>query len=583
MFKPLAAAASVLAGACLVAPVALSQAFESTGLGEIDPWGVGTLSRADGALPVTLWDGSRAEDLEPLLARINARNVTPVTRDLLTRMLLSPARSPEGDADALLAQRLRLVWELGEIEAYAELAGRLPEMGDGELRSASTAQTEQEFARGNLASACSAVRSASQNDAYSLQARATCFALERNFSSADLAIELSQEFDADNQWLIRAINALRTLPEDPEERAEADLPPASFETGQAIAISLDAGFPYEARDIRLMNPGFARVVALRKDVSRALRIEAAKRAAFAGLMTADELRNAYRLEPVPEADIPESETTEEDAAQSDDAEAAVEDDEEAEAEENTVNAPVDPLDEALQLAADPDAEAEEVVQAMRRALMLAQSSQSRFALTAGVLAPDLAKMDDVTALGENAELFALAGFAAGDPQLSAKFQEAPDIEGGPDEDPYLQAWLNALRVVTGADSSAESVRVASANLADRSSDETELSSVRMMQYLLIFGDTLSADANGFIAGDAGDRLNDGTAIAPKDQFLIASGLNGEGAGEGLLRLISVLGNEPEKLRSADLAFALSALMANGFENEARAIALENLAYQKPVK
>ena len=115
MFRHLAVSALASVGLACLAPSGFSQgALQSTGLGEIDPWGIGAISRAEGALPVTLWQGSEAEILRPLLTRINVRGLTPVTRDLLTRTLLSPSRAPTGEgSDELMAERMRLIWELG--------------------------------------------------------------------------------------------------------------------------------------------------------------------------------------------------------------------------------------------------------------------------------------------------------------------------------------------------------------------------------------------------------------------------------------------------------------------------------------
>ncbi|MAP94904.1 MAG: hypothetical protein CMK07_08135 [Ponticaulis sp.] len=568
-FKQLVSAIGLSVGLGVMALPSQAQ-FESTGLGEIDSWGIGGLSQADGALPVTLWQNSSAETLEPLFARINPRGLTPTTRDLLTRILLSPSRAPTGEkADRLMQQRMRLIWELGELDAYVDIARQLPEQEN--VKSGTHAQIETQFLKGNFASACSQARSVAETSAFMFQARATCFALENNFDSTDLAMELGQEFEASDPWLIRAFSAMRTMPENPEERDEDELPAANFSTGITTALSLEAGFPVELDEISGTNPGIARQVALRDGVPRDVRIAMARLAAFAGLMTAEELRNAYRLDPEP---LPEPE------AEPDEPSEVVE--EVDEPPELTLRDPVDPLDEALQTAFHPDATPEEIVRAARRALILVQSDPSRFSITAGVLTPVITRFRDPEAIGDNSEFFAIAAFAAGEVSLANRIQTMSLREGGPEENPYFQAWLDGLKVVTGADRSPASSRTVSDRLAEHTPSGGRSKALQMMLTFMTFDLPISPGAHEFAAGPSGDLISTGTSVSGKDMFLIESGMASSSYGEAFLRIIRVVGQRPDTVQALDMAALISLLQDAGYDAEARTLALEALAFQKPV-
>lgn len=578
MFKRVAISAIASVGLALVQPAAIAQStFQSTGLGEIDPWGIGSISRADGALPVTMWRGSEDKTLKQLMERINTQGLTPVGRKLLTRILLSPSQAPVGsEDDSLLGERMRLIWSLGELEAYIEIANRL--QGSKSFMSGNTAAIELEFVRGNNASACSAVRANTGVSSYLFRARAVCFALEGDYSSADLALELGQEVDEMDPWIRSAINTLRSLPEDPEALAKVKLPAANLSYGLAIALSMEGNFPVDDTQLAIINPGFAREIYRRKDIDRKLRIDMADRAGLSGLLTPDQVRTAYRLDPVqlpPQAQAermtlpgttpvnpPETEAAEEEP-------------------EDLTNAPVNPLDEALQLAADRSAEKADIVRALRRVLLLSQSNLAQYQLTASILLPELNQLRDIEAIGDNSEFFALAALAAGNNGLANRLQRIPDIEGGPDENTYLQAWLNGVRVVNGSDRSTASSRTVSAILAEEAPSSAHPQTAKMMNVFLTFNGALSSEAVQFLSGAPGDTLSNGNSLTPKERLLMLANLKAGSQGEALLRVIRALGQSPHSLNSVDLNVILQLLASNGFETEARQIALEGLNYQRP--
>ncbi|MAI90959.1 hypothetical protein [Ponticaulis sp.] len=560
MFKHALIAATALGGLMVAAPMASSQAmFESTGLGDIDPWGVGTLSQADGAFPLTLWQGSEAEDLLPVLMRIDARSLTPVSRDILRRVLLSSSRAPEGEgADQLLAQRIRLIWALGELDAYAELARQLPQI-DG-IPTSLEAQTELSLIRGNLASACSSVRSASQSTPYMFAARATCFALEGNFSSANLALELGAEMGNIDPWVVTAIGALQTLPAEPTPRDLRRLPSANFTSGLSTALSLAGSFPVSDATLEAMNPGIALELAQRSDTSRALRINSADIAAYAGLMSVDARRRAYRTDPVPTVPPNEDGTPGE--------------------VDETINAPVNLMDEALQMANDRGSEEADRVDIYRRVLTLSGADTEKYTADAGLLVQHLSRLRDLDALSNNGEFFALAAFAAGDARQSSRFQRVVEIEGGPQPDLFLQSWLDAMRILTGMDTSAESARLVSTRLAQVGEDTRAAQVSEMLYTMLLQEHPISPVARDFLTGDAGSTLSEGNAVDIQSRILLRSAFTSGATGEALIQLISILGARPDMITPEDLGDVLQLLEAEGFTDVAEALAIEALNYQQ---
>lgn len=564
-----------LSAALMVPPANAQGSFESSGLGELessglgmlDPWGVGPLSRADGAMSLSQWQDSDIEVLTGLFNGLRTDTLTPVTRDLLRRVLLSSSRRPAGEgADELLVQRMFLIRELGELGAYISIMEQLPET-DG-LMSAHSARIDLQLLRGNLASACSTVRQTGGSEPYIFRARAGCFALEGNFSAADLALELGTDFGAADPWLSEAINAVRVLPEKPTERQLAQLPAANFASGLNTAISLEFGLPISEDAASAINPGFAAELISRSDIPRNLRIPLADRAAAAGLLSPEHVRRAYRLDPLPlrpttnpDSDEPLNEDQDADAV--------------------TINTPVNALDEVLQIASIPSTEELDIVRGIQAALRASAETPEHFASAAAVLLPLMDGLRSLKAIGDNSELFALAAFAAGDQRMSDRFQRLVEIEGGPQGDPFMQAWLDGLRIVSGADPAPASARLVSARLADAARGPERVSAARMMAVFMALDLPLSPEARGFLSDNTGNLLNVGRDVDPREKALLRAALISDSTGEAFLRVIATTTPRPERVQADALINLLILLIDQGFESEARALALEALNFQNP--
>ena len=560
-----------LSAALLVVPASAQGSFESSGLGELessglgmlDPWGVGPLSRADGAMSLSQWQDSDVEVLTGLFNNIRTETLTPVTRDLLRRVLLSSSRRPAGEgSDELLVQRLFLIRELGELGAYISIMEQLPET-EG-LMSAHSARIDLQLLRGNLASACSTVRQTGGSEPYIFRARAGCFALEGNFSAADLALELGTDFGAADPWLSEAINAVRVLPPEPTERQLSRLPNANFASGLNAAISLEFGLPIADDVTATLNPGFAAELISRSDLPRSLRIPFADRAAAAGMLSPEQVRRAYRLDP-----LPLRPTTDPDSDEPSDDDAVV------------INTPVNALDEVLQIASIPSTEEIDIVRGVRTALVSSAGTPEQFASTAGILLPLMDGLRSLKAIGNNSELFALAAFAAGDQRMADRFQRLVEIEGGPEGDAFMQAWLDGLRIVSGADPAPASARIVSARLAEAARGPQRISAARMMAVFMALDLPLSPEARGFLSDNTGSLLNVGRDIDPQNKALLRAAFVSDSKGEAFLRVVTTTTPRPERVQADALINLLILLIDQGLDSEARALALEALNFQNP--
>lgn len=560
-----------LSAALLVVPASAQGSFESSGLGELessglgmlDPWGVGPLSRAEGAMSLSQWQDSDIEVLTGLFNNIRTETLTPVTRDLLRRVLLSSSRRPAGEgSDELLVQRLFLIRELGELGAYISIMEQLPET-EG-LMSAHSARIDLQLLRGNLASACSTVRQTGGSEPYIFRARAGCFALEGNFSAADLALELGTDFGAADPWLSEAINAVRVLPPEPTERQLSRLPAANFASGLNAAISLEFGLPIADDVTATLNPGFAAELISRSDLPRSLRIPFADRAAAAGMLSPEQVRRAYRLDPLPlrPTTDPDSDEPSDDAALA-------------------INAPVNALDEVLQIASIPSTEEIDIVRGVRTALVSSAGTPEQFASTAGILLPLMDGLRSLKAIGNNSELFALAAFAAGDQRMADRFQRLVEIEGGPEGDAFMQAWLDGLRIVSGADPAPASARIVSARLAEVARGPQRISAARMMAVFMALDLPLSPEARGFLSDNTGSLLNVGRDIDPQNKALLRAAFVSDSTGEAFLRVVTTTTPRPERVQADALINLLILLIDQGLDSEARALALEALNFQNP--
>ena len=133
-------------------------------------------------------------------------DLSPAERRLLRRAVLSPATRPVGaKAEALLAERARLMLELGEERAAADLVPHLQEETLG--LDAETLAVDLDMASGQELSACSQLDGPVRDGGYWLKLRAVCAVLQDNVAGAQIAIEVAEIQGVMDEWTVAAIFA----------------------------------------------------------------------------------------------------------------------------------------------------------------------------------------------------------------------------------------------------------------------------------------------------------------------------------------------------------------------------------------
>ncbi len=538
MFSRLLASVA-LSTLALTGPAGSQGVFEG-GLGEIDPWGAGYISRGEGAFPTSLWTGSRAEELIPLLrrtamGRVDRILMTPAEHDLLRRALLSPAEKPQGSADGLLEERIRLLRALGEIEAAIDL---MRKSGDEEMRrDAERLTTDMALARGDVASACSGAERSATDDPYFMKLRAVCFAMAGDDPGVELAVELAAGAGVDDEWLFAAL--LTTIVDTPNK------PPARLRDGLSITASMAAELKAPSDAMEGVEPHIALALAQRDGLPAEWRLLAAGISAEAGLADPDAVRAAFRkLEADPEYN------------------------------------PGSSLERAMQLLNEPTASATERARAFSDALRSAAGRPERFASVSRVLAPGIERLPRNAEIAPRALVFARAALARGDVNGAGRWAGATEFEGGPTIDAFERALTEGLVLLARSRIEPASVKaVTEALLAEAKTTQQKATVARLFVLLSELGATPGPEARELIAS-AGRSSN----ARPSDDgevLRLSTLTETDLSAEMILRVIKFTNGNPERLSTRDAAAIVRLLKGAGLDEDARAFALEAMKYWNP--
>ena len=519
--------------------------LRSEGLDDLNLWGVNFLEKDETALSDQSWSASDGETLLALTRRARTRKLSPVEQDLMRRLVLSSADAPEGEAaDALLAERVRLMFQIGEASAAAQI---LPSLKTAplELENEEIA-IDLQLAIGQTEAACLSGAGAGKTGAFWAKLSAVCFALTDNFEEAELAMELAGAQGANDEWLTRAIfaasGALEVKPE------------ARFDSGMSLAISAKAGLEPSISTIANSRLDLAAAIARQDTFTPSMRVQAAGVAAEAGLLSGEEHRALYRALVQSEGFSPRTS-----------------------------------LEVALHTNFKSRSDAGAKARTIRAALQAARGNAARYSAVARLLLPDLLAIKPSAQTERMAIDFVSASLAAGAPEAAVQW-----IEGSPDTDESLftRIWTAGVLALSGADisgaqtpeqlkeafSSRQVEAIASGLVANSKTQKQKQAATRLFVLWHAVGIELPADARQMLtrpeASDAAGR----TQVSP---FLLASiGAAAEqGAGaEAVLRLIEVTDGDASRLPTMAAASLVAALRALGQEDAARMLALNATGY-----
>ncbi len=514
--------------AAIALSVPASAQVDSEGMGDLDAWGTRYLDRAEKEFPTRLWSGSDDEVLLGLMKSIHTSHLTPAERMLLRRVVLSPTRKPTGQsAEALLAERARLMLELGEAKAAAALAPRLKQNARG--LDAETIAVDLDMASGREASACQRVSGPAPEGEYWLKLRAACAVLQENYSGAELAVEFASAQGLRDAWFIEAIFAASGDVPNP--------PNARFDTGLNIALSAKANLDTSRITLSTSRPGLAAAAASHPGVSPELRTRFAEIAAETGLISA-ETRRQILIERLDQEDFTASSM----------------------------------IEQALQTMTDPGATTAQKAERLNAVLSSVSSAGiARYAGTARLFMPDLKGLPKVRETAPYALNFARAALATGNGKLAREWLNASEFEGIDPPPPFEVAVLEALDMIAGGDRSAPSQRAVQTRLLEAASSSAQKQTAARILTLWTGLDLLlEQDARALMVeqSDTAERIDAYTLLA------IGSAARAGAIGEAALMVLTETKGKPGDLASADLAALIAILRSIGAEDVAAGLALE---------
>lgn len=552
--------------------------IDSEAMGDLNAWGERYLTAEEQEFPSTLWSGSSDQTLLNLMQTTTTARLTPAERELLRRIVLSPTRSPRGElADELLAERARLMLELGEAHAAAALAPRLEIAARG--LDAETIAVDLEMARGQEATACNRLSQPVPEGPYWLKLRAVCAVLQENYSGAELAVEVATAQGLNDAWFIEAIFAASGDTPNP--------PGAKFDTGLNIALSSTAGLDFSRVTLSGSRPDLAAAAADRKGVPDHLRARFAEIASETGLISASSRR-----------EILSTSFT------------------------DLEFKPRNGLEETLLLVIDPLAS--DMQKAGRLNLELANAAKTDFqtyASASGLFLADLSDLPKTYETGEFGIAFARAALAAGDtaladawltaalteppappapieptpkvvlvdpvtglpiepaegallkpgPPIIEEAEIVPDIQARPAPNPFDVATIQALSLMLGADTLYGSPRAIQTQLVNTAKDDQQKQYASHLLTLWSgFGTTIGQDGRALLLqqAEAAERID------PYQLIAIDAAARSGAIGEAGLMILRQIDGSPQALASADLAQLISSLRQIGAEDIAASLALE---------
>lgn len=528
---------------------------------------VGTIGDDESALPASMWDGTPRSAINRMLTLTGDAPATAALRNLLLRVLLSPAAVPEAvdpaDHGSVVKARIEALERLGAWTDYVRLLDLAPVAGpDGAGSMLPPAQrarlkTDAGFLIGDTETSCAIAGDAMltlPEDRYWQKAGTFCQALAGEWESVEFNLRLMLELgDDDTRFaeLMRAVSGTTSaLPEMPEA---AQLRPLD------IAMMRVAGLAPAMPDPNDVPPALIPVLMSFEAVRFGDRLALAERGERLGLVDLGALVALYEL-----VDIDPSQ-----------------------------------MENALTVAAtDPSANGRALLyratasqtlplaraQAIQQALLLARRD-GRYAQTARLYAPLIHDIPTTSPhswfAADAAAAFIAAGMAeAADPWLTLAAREArlgPEAamawrdavlmqrlaagEEIPLDDGFLREWWRGVRAVAAQDAAARAT--------------------------LLFGllEATGADTPGTVWRGLVDRATPETLRAPPAALLwagrsaVASGHLGEGA---LLTVLSLSGAELAEFDPTHLTESVRALWDLGLERDANRLALDIYLASAPV-
>lgn len=573
MFSKARLLTAVALGLTLAGPV--SAQIESSGLGDLNPWGASLLDRGEDALPDGLWSSSSSEYLLALMERIDPQTLSPAERDLLSRALRSPSAAPEGDlGPAMQAERLRLLMALGERDAAATLADQLNEAP--EEIDAAAILADARLARGGTDVVCRQMNPGADGRFWS-ELRAVCALAAGEMGTAELSIEIAAQEEGAEPWFANtAIAVLGGMPERPAAR---------YGSGLEIALSDLAELEPDAESLSAARPDLAALIAMDETRPLGLRIAAAGLAARNGELGADRHRALYETLIATDGFEPENAIETAFVMLAMEPEPVVPDLVETPAapqgprDLRSVNEEVIEPVETEEVDADP-LEPEDVHQitlveeqamALAEALRQTSADAGAFKATSRLFEADLETLPANEDTSDQAIIFARAALAARNDALALNWLEVADTASLSDAERFEAAYVIGHTLIIADGAEAADLRDVAMRLLETSIEPSQQAATwRLFSAWAGFDLTVPAEARAALAQSELDnrRIGPGTLAA------IKAAAQADASGEALLTLLTQTDGQAETLSGADLTTLIQVLRDMNAGAEAQSIVLD---------
>ncbi|MEM8616269.1 MAG: hypothetical protein AAGF20_04975, partial [Pseudomonadota bacterium] len=501
---------------------------KSEGMGDISAWGARYLNTGEPEFPPDVWSRSDDETLLSLMQEARTLRMSPAERQLLRRVVLSPATAPRGDqAEALLSQRARLMLALGEARAAAALAPKLKP--DARSFDAETLAVDLDMASGREASACARARGPLPEGEYWLKLRAVCAALRENFTGAELAVEVATAQGLRDPWFVEAIFAASgTVPNPPFAR---------FDTGLHIALSSKANLDTSRVTLSSNRPDLAAAAAQRQGVPVALKARFAEIASEIDLISPQNRREIL-LEQLGDEDY----------------------------------TPATQVEQTLAIFQDNTASAEVLTDRLASTLRSsARRDFQRYAADAALLKAELQALAPTSETARHAMTFARATLVTGDSTLARRWLGALEYDGAAKPEAFQLAVFEATDLMTrGTRNRTAAVEAMRGLIETATTPQHKRQAAHLLTLWTAFDEPLPPNVRSFILSqkEQGQRLPAEQLVALKAAALA------DAKGEVSLMVLVITDGAAQRLNASDLAALLVALRQIGAEDIARQFVLE---------
>ncbi len=258
---------------------------------------VGVLVPSTGALGIDMWAGTPAALVTRLVPELPVNIPSPTLRDLMRRLLLSPARSPEGsdEGPGLIPKRIELLMMIGDLKGASDLLRALPDV----QRKPELVRLEADlsFLAYDSKRACALAEREMplRPTSYWQKAFNFCEIINGRSDKASLGISLMRELgEADEAYFLLAESLIA------KEPLILDSLPNPTPLHFAMVREANTAFPADILGSNI--PIVSRAVATSSLASQGLRLEAAERADAAGALPKATLRQLYASVEFSEAD-----------------------------------------------------------------------------------------------------------------------------------------------------------------------------------------------------------------------------------------------------------------------------------------